>query len=482
MERHRCSLSVCHASTHQCMCASPPVLLCSRCVTAHCAEPGEHLVTKQPNTAHDSPPMCQICEESLADEFCCCRFPVASLCKMCRLVHFQRNSGDSHFFLPIACREKVTNEQEAVHLLEKLLTLTKAKDYVQQSVERITECQKAIQSRGEFWSKSIENYCNSQVHELETLKSVLASSLTSASETVRDQVLEQDIPGDALAALLWTCTQTSDFHGLDFFQFESVEGKSNVDELVGVVWRSRIEPSGVVTAGFAYSNARSLIVDGEQAQGTTAYDTEETASVMRYKQEIECVKVSEKVVNEMLSREYDLGSVVDEAKSEFRKRCEGIPKSIVFEYQEKLEKSMSFSVQAKSELKRTIESMHKRPFQVAIPRPIFDPLKLSVLLLCFLLLSLLHTCGAVQWLSVQLCIYAFLAIIAPFAPAQIAAHTSVIGALLDVTLCSYAVAQFSAWDAQCLPSNSLCISIVQFYLCALLLTKAAFCTIPRAMH
>lgn len=262
MEKARCAYSREHIATFQCMCSQPNVLLCSECMLPHMRGPGNHMMAPVTALVPSSPSLpvepkssnCDTCNRQAAEDFCCCNFPVPSLCKACQMKHIQKSGSEAHYFLPIALKSKVANRKAAGQLCLFLVNLNTAKTHLQSMTGRITACQEALQERRRQLEQDLAQCVETQVQELETLKETIKAGANRGVEQAKETLLETVPPGGGLASLLWHCARAQDFRSLDLFQFESVSQKVDFMKPLGVGWRSKVDASGQVAEALTFQS------------------------------------------------------------------------------------------------------------------------------------------------------------------------------------------------------------------------------------
>lgn len=228
----------------------------------HMRGPGNHMMAPVAALVPATPAVpiepkssnCDSCNRQAAEDFCCCNFPVPSLCKACQMKHIQKNSSEAHYFLPIALKSKVSNRKAAGQLCLFLVNLNTAKTHLQSTTTRITACQEALQERRRQLELDLAQCVETQIQELETLKEVIKAGANRGAEQAKESLLETVPPGGGLASLLWHCARAQDFRSLDLFQFESVNQKVDFLRPLGVGWRSKVDSSGQVAEKLSFQS------------------------------------------------------------------------------------------------------------------------------------------------------------------------------------------------------------------------------------
>ena len=266
MEKVRCQMNATHAAIYQCGCSNVPVPLCLQCIEPHFEEIGDHCVTKlaRPSTApagdraQTASGMCQMCSGVPATDFCCCRFPVAMLCKSCQGVHWKRNTEAVHNFVPITYVKKITCREDIAQLSQYIAYLAKAKKILIDVVRRITACQDALKVKHKQMLKVINDCYKVQLDDLEKLKLVMTAGVTRASEGVKEYLMDVEAPSDGFSSVFWYFSRLKDPKTLELFDFTIVDEKPELERLMGVNWKSRVDLTGKVSDSYIYQNKQKM--------------------------------------------------------------------------------------------------------------------------------------------------------------------------------------------------------------------------------
>ena len=258
-----------HLATYQCNCSSPQVMLCLQCIDIHFDESGEHAVTRIAKSLHSrqdsNPPpeqigiqLCQMCTNVPATDFCCCRFPVPLLCKTCQGQHWKRNTEAVHNFLPISFSKRIKSSGDIAQISQYLSYLTKAKKYLMEVIRRITTCQDALKVKQKLILKLVNDAFKYQLDDLDKLKATMTSGVNRAAEAVREFLMDDKAPQDPFISIFWYYTRLKDQKILELFDFMTIDEKPDVERLMGVRWKSKVDPLGRISDAYIYQNKQKM--------------------------------------------------------------------------------------------------------------------------------------------------------------------------------------------------------------------------------
>lgn len=273
MDRPRCQMNTSHPATYQCSCSNPSVTLCLQCIDTHFDEPGDHTLTRivrpQGSKRDSDPPviavepsgvtLCQMCNGLPATDFCCCRFPVALLCKTCQGQHWKRNTEAVHNFVPISFSKKITCSGDIAQLSQYLSYLSKGKKYLIEVIRRITSCQDALKVKHKQMLKIMNDVFKNQLDELEKLKVTMTNGVNRASESVREFLMDAQAPQDPFTSVFWYYTRLKDPKILELFDFNTLDEKPDIERIMGVNWKSKLDTSGQISESYIYQNKQKIL-------------------------------------------------------------------------------------------------------------------------------------------------------------------------------------------------------------------------------
>ena len=261
-----------HPAAYQCSCCNPPVPLCLQCVDTHFDEPGSHALTRMPRqqgVKRDADPpviavepsgvtLCQMCNGVPATDFCCCRFPVALLCKTCQGLHWKRNTEAVHTFVPISFSKKITCSGDIAQLSQFISYLSKGKKYIIEVIRRITSCQDALKVKHKQMLKIMNDVFKNQIDELEKLKVTMTNGVNRSSEAVREFLMDQQAPQDPFTSVFWYYTRLKDPKILELFDFTILDEKPDIERIMGVNWKSKLDTQGQISESYIYQNKQKM--------------------------------------------------------------------------------------------------------------------------------------------------------------------------------------------------------------------------------
>lgn len=250
MERAKCALDPSHAAQFFCECTKPPLLLCLQCVEPHTRDAKSHpiqrlnLLPAPPRSSH----LCACGQPS--EEMCLCVFPIPTFCRKCRATHINQAAATTHTSLPAHLREKFQSEQDLLQARQRLLALTVAECFLKQNVTAMEVCERRYKSKCADLKSRAKEYCSEQLESLRRVKAVLTAHLDSDLGKVTEQVVDSE-PAKGLGQLIRSYMTVQNPDTLSLFRFEQKAPRTDLTEVFGIHWESRLDSEGDLLRNFA---------------------------------------------------------------------------------------------------------------------------------------------------------------------------------------------------------------------------------------
>lgn len=165
-----------------------------------------------------------------------------------------------HASLPANFREKFQNEQDLLQARQRLMALTIAESYMKQNITAMDTCERRYKSKCADLKVRAKEYCSEQLEALNQVKAVLTGHLDSDLGCVTQHVLDLE-PAQGLGQLIRSYMSVPDLDSLSLFRFEQKDLQTDLTEVFGIHWESRLDSEGSLLPNFVQANSSEGLED-----------------------------------------------------------------------------------------------------------------------------------------------------------------------------------------------------------------------------